>query len=149
MIPHISKAWWALIILVVLVGGVVVWLKWDTYVVRLWWQRTTNPSLEYQSFANVDIGADLTREESIEHAKAAKLVEQVPEVAEWLKQFSGPKGMSPETGARGFVEVISRLGDVYSVQVYEEPGLYIHFPIKTIGWYEVDRKTWSVKHVTP
>lgn len=147
MIPHLSKVWWALIILVVLIGGVVVWLTWDTYLVRLWWQRTTNPSLEYRNFNNVDDGVKLTDEEITEHAKAAKLVEQVPEVAEWLKQFSGPKGTSPETGARGFVQVESRLGDVYSVHVYTEPGLYLYFPVKTFWWYEVDRKTWSVKRV--
>ena len=144
---HLSKLWWGLIIFIVFIGGVIVWFVWDGYAIRLWWQRTTNPSLEYRDYTNIDDGVRITDQEMTESAKSVKLVEQIPEVAEWLKQFSGPKGTSTKTYARGFVQTESRLGDVYSVHVYEEPGLYEHFPIKTIGWYEVNRKTWEVKGV--
>lgn len=127
---------------VFLVVGATGWFLLDQYIVHLWWQRIMHPSLEYRDYNGSE--GDITDEEMTESAKAVKLVEQLPEVVEWRKQFFGPKGTSPETGAVGWVQTEKRLGDVYSVHVYEEPGLYLHFPIKTFGWYEVDRRSWEI-----
>ncbi|MBI4276794.1 hypothetical protein HY629_03075 [Candidatus Uhrbacteria bacterium] len=140
-----SKKFLLLIIPVALGIGALTWFMRDGYTAKIWLRRITHPSLEYRGYNSA--GGDITDQEMTESAKAVKLVEQRPEVAEWQKQFFGPKGTSPATGVVGWVQTEYRLGDVYAVHVYEEPGLYIKFPTKTFGWYEVDRKTWVVRGV--
>lgn len=120
-----------------LVIGISVWFMADGYTFRVWKQRIMNPSLEYVNY-NANNGPQLTSDEITEHANAVKVVEAFPDVQEFFAAL-GPK-QTTSKGCHRFIGVDHRLGDVYTVEVFDDCVLYTN----VLAWYEVDRKTWGI-----
>jgi hypothetical protein len=71
--------------------------------------------------------------------EAVAAVRALPEVAEWLRDFTGT------LAERACVEVGADKGEVYTVHVYEDvPGPPGEGHNATLGWFEVNKKTGKV-----
>ncbi len=79
---------------------------------------------------------------NVSAGEAVASVRSLPEVADWLKHFTGPLAQ------RACVEVANDEGEVYTVHVYEDvPGPPGEGHNATLGWFEVHKQTGKVTKV--
>ncbi len=79
-----------------------------------------------------------------EEEYAIDLVQELPEVQEWMKLFSEPNGTSPITGGTTGFAIDSGGSGLYTVHVYEN----LPERIVTFGWYEVNTITGGIEKVS-
>lgn len=73
-------------------------------------------------------------------SEAIALVNNLPDVKQWMAQFTGPNETSPKTGGVPVIEIDSETTSTYVVHAYESMSDHD----ATFNWYTVDKMTGTV-----
>ena len=91
----------------------------------------------YQAAAPTQNVPTATSTPPISETEAITIVQNLPDVKQWMASFTGPNGSSPTTGGYPAFSLAGETTSTYTIQVFENMPDHI----STFGWYDVNKIT--------